>query len=1386
MHPSREELSGYALGTLPEPSAQQIEQHVAECPACEETLAQLEAGGDTVMEKLRHGPADDPLQQEAGCREMLAVIEAIGREPSFSTAAAVASATADLGSIGVYKLLAKLGEGGMGTVYKALHTKLDRVVALKILPTTRLGDERAVVRFQREMKAVGQLAHPNIVMAHDAGEADGTHFLVMEYVDGLDLSTLVARLGPLPVPDACEIIRQAAVGLQYAHEHGLVHRDIKPANLMLSVAGSRQGSGVRVQGSGVSKSGPATPTLTPDSCPLTPSVKILDLGLALFKEQPTPDGETTASGQAMGTADYMAPEQTFDSHAVDIRADIYSLGCTLYKLLSGHAPFSGPDYTNQMAKMMAHVQETPQPIAERRPEVPAELAALVERMMAKRPEDRFDTPADVAAALASLSLGEEGRGEGVTAGTDLAKLAAEAIKAAPPTEEREASHGSTTSMRREAALVGTDPLVQPRPAPQPTVTHQPAPRTASPRRHPPRWTIAAAMAPLFLFALGVVIWINRTRIEVPDGSEVRINQHGGVQVTTPGRNQPTLEDSATNLTRQTPKSGNYALELDGSDSYVEVPGLRFKALPLTIEANVSFYSAVVTQDATEPEKNERIALGLADDNSSLVVATRHQNNVFWRYLGSGTGRMAGAWKKDVPLYEQSIAEKRIHHLAICSSGNFLYTVFIDGKKGATYRVSTPGHNWRLLLGSDASRKGPWHGTIDEVRVSSVARYDEDFEPPRTDERFQRDEHTLALYHLDEGQGNLVHDSSGNGHHGRIVGANWIRHDRTRPASNAISPSHSRVELLTLVDPAKDAVEGKWHRDSSSLGVDAGNEQALLQLPVAPAGGYSLDVRLRRVSHGEDDHVLGLSVAVGEASAVVVLDQKGNFAGLSRVDGRTLAEGNGTGVSQDRFEDGTTHAVNTTVRPKEEQFEIIVHMDGERLFDWKGSPEALSLPADWKAPNPRAIGLLARGCAVEFDSIRFTAHEPHHGYAELLRPHLDKALAMQNAALVPRPAPLPGVLCWTIESREPGARLMDLATSPTARMLALGSYAPHAKVHIVDASSGQMIQHLSTQKNQGVQSLHWSADGSQLAVMCDYSGEVWDVAAWARKYTFPPGLGANNALAWSPSSDSLAMAHSSGRDKTIHIYDTTTAEHRKIDAGAGIAALAWPHAGELVALTFPPDSQGMIRFLNSQTGEVMREVGPAAGSDIAVSPDGSTVTDGNAVWVIESGAHVGDLACGGGHRIAWSPNGNIVASLKPTSNPDRIGTVYADGATGGMIGWGGYAGCDNYIVGTWLDNRHVAVGSGNTPPDRAGRIHVYDLDGFVTSAIQLLPGGRIAVVTLYGHWRGSDGAERHLQYAVLTESGEQLTLTPAEFTARYGWKNDPEKVRLVPAATGEGD
>jgi eukaryotic-like serine/threonine-protein kinase len=290
---------------------------------------------------------------------------------------------------GSYQLLERLGEGGMGAVFKARHSKLGRLVALKVIRKERLSKETAVRRFQREIRAAAQLNHPNIVHAFDADEVEGTHLLVMEYVEGgIDLAQLVELRGPLPIADACAYIRQAALGLQHAYERGMVHRDIKPQNLLL-VHGRTAATPARA--AGAAEQGPHT---TAEG-----QIKILDMGLARLGSSDEEEASAlTHEGTMMGTVDYLAPEQAVDFHTVDIRADLYSLGCTLYYLLAGRVPFPRGE---TVLKLLKHKVEEPPPIEQLRPDVPPAVAAIVRKLLAKRPADRFQTPAELAQALAT-------------------------------------------------------------------------------------------------------------------------------------------------------------------------------------------------------------------------------------------------------------------------------------------------------------------------------------------------------------------------------------------------------------------------------------------------------------------------------------------------------------------------------------------------------------------------------------------------------------------------------------------------------------------------------------------------------------------------------------------------------------------------------------------------------------------------------------------------------------------------------------------------------------------------------------------------------------------------------------------------------------------------
>ncbi|MFO0968343.1 MAG: family 16 glycoside hydrolase [Gemmataceae bacterium] len=384
-HPDDELLTAFGLGHLDQTEADAVEQHLADCPTCRAYLDSLP--GDSFINLVRSAnPAAAALSTPA----------ARTRTHTGDPAPLGAEVPPELIDHPRYRILGLIGVGGMGAVFKAEHLLMKRAVALKVINRALLDNPAAIERFRREVETAGKLTHPNIVHAYDAEQAGDAHFLVMEHVDGVSLAKLVNDGGPLPVDRACDYIRQTALGLQHAHERGMVHRDIKPQNLMLSNEGT---------------------------------VKILDFGLARFALESAPPlaqqatveaaGEATVSGAApaaaltqigavMGTPDYIAPEQARDAHSADIRADIYSLGCTCYDLLTGRPPF--PEGT-VVQKVIAHIERQPKAITTLRRELPPALAPVIEKMLAKDPAARYQTPAEVAEALLPFTRPAPGTSE---------------------------------------------------------------------------------------------------------------------------------------------------------------------------------------------------------------------------------------------------------------------------------------------------------------------------------------------------------------------------------------------------------------------------------------------------------------------------------------------------------------------------------------------------------------------------------------------------------------------------------------------------------------------------------------------------------------------------------------------------------------------------------------------------------------------------------------------------------------------------------------------------------------------------------------------------------------------------------------------------------------
>ncbi|MEM7476848.1 MAG: serine/threonine-protein kinase, partial [Planctomycetota bacterium] len=265
--------------------------------------------------------------------------------------------------LGKHKLLGHIGSGGMSSVYLAEHTKMHDLRAIKVLPQSKLGKTSYLARFQQEAKAIASLNHPNIVRAHDIDNEGNTHYIVMEYVDGDDLQTIVKEEGPLDFERVANYTAQSARGLQHAHDVGLIHRDVKPANVLINSKGK---------------------------------VKLLDLGLALFAEDEDASLTMDFNDKVLGTADYLAPEQALNSHKVDHRADLYGLGCTMYFLLTGHPPFPDGTIAQRIAK---HQKEMPPEIRKIRPECPGELEGICWKLLQKDPKFRYGSGTQTAEVL---------------------------------------------------------------------------------------------------------------------------------------------------------------------------------------------------------------------------------------------------------------------------------------------------------------------------------------------------------------------------------------------------------------------------------------------------------------------------------------------------------------------------------------------------------------------------------------------------------------------------------------------------------------------------------------------------------------------------------------------------------------------------------------------------------------------------------------------------------------------------------------------------------------------------------------------------------------------------------------------------------------------------
>lgn len=588
-----------------------------------------------------------------------------------------------------YEVLDEIGRGGMGIVYRAHQMRLGRKVALKVLKDEHRASESVRKRFLREMKTAGRLSHPNIVQALDARcEEDGTLYLVFELLEGADVSKLLRIGSELSISNACEIIRQTADGLRYTHEQRLVHRDIKPSNLFIALQRDAQG---KVQGA---------------------RVKILDLGMASINTDPA-DASLTSLGQVIGTIDYIAPEQIHRDQDIDIRADLYSLGCTLYHLIGGAAPFSYCSGTYE--KLCAHREERPPSLKEVVKDVPEELSGIVDRLLEKAPTDRFQTPAELIEALTPYCKH-----------ADLLKIF--------PDPERTLADVKPVQLTRQGR----------------------SPQQARSQRIPPKLTTFSS--PLFwggggIAVIFVLLFIWMQPREQPESDAIILLKPEPASVAQAAENSSGAERH------------DRALMLNGIDEVIDTGYYYQSGEPITFEM---WLTPLATSDRRKKElisnaESAGISLSIKEDSNLFFqfhdgvyyvpvdrpnsIAPTEKVHVAAVYSGIGTqlyvnGTAEGAPK---PVRRRHLPSPLPIHLGANPDPA------LDGRDEATLR--------------DCFR-----GLIHQFRITRGPRYTENFTPA---EILTSEDETEVLYHLHAGQGQIVQDLSGNGYDGTIYGGTWV-------------------------------------------------------------------------------------------------------------------------------------------------------------------------------------------------------------------------------------------------------------------------------------------------------------------------------------------------------------------------------------------------------------------------------------------------------------------------------------------------------------------------------------------------------------------------------------------------------------------------------------
>ena len=881
--------------------------------------------------------------------------------------------------LGNYVVLDKLGQGGMGVVLRAEHKRLKRPVALKVMSPTVVKTADALKRFHREVEAAAKLRHPNVVATDDADEAKGTHFLVMEYVEGSDLSAIVKKNGPLPVDQAVQCILQAARGLEFAHSQGVVHRDIKPANLLLDKSGV---------------------------------VKILDMGLARIEGDAGSQGELTSTGAVMGTVDYMAPEQALSTKDADARSDIYSLGISLWYLLTGRCAFEGDSL---MAKLLAHRDAAIPSLRKANTDVPEVIEAVFRKMVAKQRTDRYQSMTDVVRDLESYTHGTNVSPvnvsmpdipEDLNLQSFLSQIAATGGPSATSVQQRTVpGHIQVAPASEATALMGgisvdTDP--------QATATIQSQARRNTPSKKqskistaaPPPWfrnvRILSAAGGAALIMLFAAVFFLRTphgtlRVEILD-PEVELKIEGTELTFRDGRNEPV--SLTTGEKRLIVSRGNLSFETEtftlkkGQEILVRVELIEDKLVASSNEQVIgekSIGRSLVTASTTG-QKTANAAIVKPQPKTESATTTPIPETGL-RFSPGDVVELPMASSPDKaectlemwltpasdiePTGYSSLFDVSRGGLIIENYRFRFYTFHGHAQSEPTLQPGQRIHvagvnngkrrllylNGQLIATSpDAGHPNPdtapspqriggssFRGLMHAVRISSVARYSGPFKPPAS---FEPDQKTVVLYRFDEGSGDVLKDSSGNGQHGKILGAEWVSDKGVRPLEPRTTGQVIDLQaMVKLPDHATDDnfFSPNWSRNGSTLLSPSGGKPGIICLDDELPAEYEINSIVERVD-GQDGVCFGLTVD-GHRTSVCIDMYGGPLSGLTQLDGKHANE-NETTLREKVLNDSEQNTIRIRVQGRR----IQAHVNDRRIIDWEGDPQRLSVAQTLPRPG----------------------------------------------------------------------------------------------------------------------------------------------------------------------------------------------------------------------------------------------------------------------------------------------------------------------------------------------------------------------------------------------------------------------------------------------------